>query len=199
MTIRDLIFDIPWIFIKSRLLLHGGFRTEKGLIRSYVNPSDYVLDFGCGTGQYAELFTADKYVGIDMAGPHLQYARKQYPTKTFLAFDTDFRVPYKSFFFDWILCFAVVHHIPPDGVGRFREEIMRVLKPGGRMLILDHVPVFYQGSARAKFLLSIDRGRFPRLSETVIDMFEDAVKVKEHMQMKTGPYTDYLLILEKRE
>ncbi len=199
MTIRDLIFDVPWIFVKSRSILHGGFRTEKGLIRSYINSVDHVLDFGCGTGQYSDLFDADKYVGVDLPGPHLRYAKKWYPAKTFLVFDTNFRVPWRSLSFDWVLCFAVVHHVPPNGVGRFQEEILRVLKPGGRMLIWDPTPVSRQESAWSKFLLTIDRGRFPRLPDSVIDMFRDAVRVEENRLIKAGPYNGYLLVMEKKE
>ena len=198
MTIRNLIFDIPWIFIKSRSILHGGFQTEKGLIRSHVGPKEHVLDFGCGTGQYAELFDEKRYVGIDIAGSYLRYARKQYPTKTFLGFDKNFSVPRESLFFDWVLCFAVVHHVPHEGVERFCGEILRVLRRAGQILILDHLPVSQQGNAWSKFLLSIDRGHFPRSPESVIDMFGNAVRTKEKTLIKTGPYSDYLLVLEKR-
>ena len=198
MGLRDIFFDIPWIFVKFRALLQGGFKTEKRIIRESIPRNAGVLDFGCGTGQYSELFEDDKYVGIDMQGPHLKYAKRQFPKKTFLLFDTEFTVPWKSAFFDWVICFAVVHHVPPDGTKRFREEILRLLKSKGRILIVDPVPVANQQSIWSKFLLSFDRGRFPRLPEKTIEMFGKSVKVAENNTIKIGSYTMYVLVLEKK-
>jgi len=51
-------------------------------------------------------------------------------------------VPFKDDAFDLIVCVHVLEHIPDDR--RALAEITRVLRPGGRLLLLDHV----RGSAR---------------------------------------------------
>lgn len=198
MTVRDLIFDIPWIFRKSRSILHNDFKVERGLIHSSIGKADLVLDFGCGSGQYSELIEDEKYTGVDIDGPHLGHARAWYPRKRFLAFNENFGIPCGDGSFDWVICIAVVHHIPPNGVTRFRDEILRVLRQSGRILVWDPVPVPHQEGLLSKFLFSIDRGRFPRLPEAVIGLFGDAIAVKENTRVKAGPYSGYLLILEKK-
>lgn len=198
MSIKDYIFDIPWIFIKLRAILQSGFKTEKAIIRERIPKNASVLDFGCGTGQYSELFESSKYVGVDVPGPHLNYAKRQFPKKTFITFSENFIVPSKSNFFDWVTCFAVVHHVPPDGAKVFREEVLRLLKRHGRILIVDPVPVANQKSLLSKSLLSFDRGHFPRLPRKVIEIFGKTVKVRENRTIKIGSYSMYVLVLEKK-
>jgi SAM-dependent methyltransferase len=198
MSIKDYIFDIPWIFIKLRAILQSDFKIEKSIIQEHIPKNANVLDFGCGTGQYSELFEDNKYAGVDVPGPHISYAKRRFPKKTFVTFNEDFIVPWRSSFFDWIICFAVIHHVPPEGTKVFREEILRLLKPRGKILIVDPVPVESQKSAWSKSLLSLDRGRFPRLPGKVIEIFDKTVKVKEDRTIKIGSYSMYVLVLEKK-
>ncbi len=198
MSIKDYIFDIPWIFIKLRAILQSDFKIEKSIIQEHIPKNANVLDFGCGTGQYSGLFEDNKYVGVDVHGPHLNYAKKQFSKKTFITFSENFIVPQESNLFDWITCFAVVHHVPPEGIKVFREEILRLLKRHGRILIVDPVPVPNQKSLWSKFLLSFDRGRFPRIPEKVIEVFGKTVKVEENRTVKIGSYLMYILVLEKK-
>lgn len=86
-----------------------------------------LLDVGCGTKPYRVLFTVDAYVGLDIdsdASRQRGVADHLYDGKTF---------PFGDGSFDAVLCNEVLEHVfNPD---RFLEEIARVLKPGGKLLL----------------------------------------------------------------
>ena len=195
MGLKDLIFDIPWFFVNARSVLHNGFRVERSFLAGNLSRDSKVLDFGCGTGQFSVL--AALYAGVDIEGPHIRYAQRNFPGKEFVFFGGDFSVPLESELFDAVFCIHVVHHVPPEGERVFREEVLRLLKKGGRILIADHLPVANQGNVLSKFLLSIDRGKFPRLPEQTATIFGESVRIISKENVKSGPYSMYLLVLEK--
>jgi len=93
-----------------------------------------VLDFGCGTGNYAyaikKLTTADVY-GIEPSDGMMEKA---------LAKGLDVRkgdhssIPFANGHFDFIYMTDVVHHVPD--MNTMFSELERVLKPGGLICIL---------------------------------------------------------------
>jgi SAM-dependent methyltransferase len=195
MGLKNLIFDVPWFFVNARSVLHNGFRVEKEFIAGNLSGNSKVLDFGCGTGQFSVL--AANYAGVDIEGPHIRYAMRKFPEKDFAIFGADFSVPIESERFEAVFCIHVVHHVPPDGERVFREEVLRLLKTGGRILIVDHFPIANQGSVLSRFLLSIDRGKYPRLPEETATIFGASVRMVSKEYVKSGPYSMYLLVLEK--
>ena len=82
-----------------------------------------MLDIGCGKKPYKDFFSTTKYIGIDIEGsPNL--ADEIYDGKT---------IPFPNETFDSVLCTQVFEHIfTPD---TFINEIARVLKPGGKLLL----------------------------------------------------------------
>lgn len=199
MTLKDFIFDIPWIFIGVRSLMQSGFKKEKKIIRENVPRDAKVLDFGCGTGQYAVLFDENSYYGVDIKGPSLEYAKRTFSNKTFLHFDDDFRVSLASDSFDWIICSAVIHHIPPSGETRFKSEIVRLLNKDGKILIIDIFPNAHQRTTLGRFLVSADRGKYPRMPEQTVRLFGEKMKSEKMQVIKAGPYLMYVLVLKKSE
>jgi ubiquinone/menaquinone biosynthesis C-methylase UbiE len=104
-----------------------------------------VLDVGCGTGTIAML--AKKTVGpegrvdgID-ASPDMiaRAAAKARRTGLQIGFSTApaQRLPFKDGEFDIVLSSLMFHHLPKKGREEFGREVFRVLKPGGRALIVD--------------------------------------------------------------
>ncbi|KKK50861.1 hypothetical protein LCGC14_3120790 [marine sediment metagenome] len=47
------------------------------------------------------------------------------------------KLPYSAASFDTVFCTRVLHHIPKDARARAITEIRRVMKPGGRVVIVD--------------------------------------------------------------
>ncbi len=86
-----------------------------------------VLDAGAGEGQYADCFTRQKYIGVDLA---IGDAEWDYSRLDAIADLT--ALPFREDSFDACLNIVTLEHVrDPQTVLR---EIHRVLKPGGKLL-----------------------------------------------------------------
>lgn len=105
-------------------------------------PAGEGLDVGCGTGVLAARLAAAGYrmSGVDPSEGMLAVLRERFPeVDAAPASGTD--LPYDDASFDLVLCVAVLHHVAdPEGVRRTLEEMVRVSRPGGRVLVWDHNP-----------------------------------------------------------
>jgi ubiquinone/menaquinone biosynthesis C-methylase UbiE len=110
-----------------------------------IQPGDRVLEVGCGTGDVAIAACAPagqhgSVSGIDAGSEMIAVARAK-AARAGLAID--FRVEpiealtYPDATFDIVLSSLMMHHLPDDLKRQGLAEMARVLKPGGRLLIVD--------------------------------------------------------------
>jgi ubiquinone/menaquinone biosynthesis C-methylase UbiE len=107
-----------------------------------IQPGEQVLEVGCGTGDVALAASAQAgaVVGIDPAPEMIAVARAKAAR---LAPAVDFQVgviealPFPDAAFDVVLSSLMMHHLPDDLKREGIAEIARVLKPGGRLVIVD--------------------------------------------------------------
>jgi SAM-dependent methyltransferase len=95
-----------------------------------------VLDLGCGTAPYREdiLLVADEYVGVDWPGT-------MHDTRRVDVFaDLSLPLPFPAECADTVTVFKVLEHLREPAL--FLGECFRVLRPGGRLIIL--VPFLHQ-------------------------------------------------------
>lgn len=129
------------------LLLFGQEKAfRKNIIRSAAIPSGAaVLDVGCGTGTLAlmakeEVGEQGKVFGIDAAPEMIEVARQKSLQQNG---DVNFQqavieaLPFEDATFDVVLSSLMFHHLPTDLKKKGLAEIYRVLKPNGRLLIVD--------------------------------------------------------------
>lgn len=105
-------------------------------------PKGTALDVGCGTGVLAERLAAAGYemTGVDPSEGMLRVLEQRGSrVRGVKGSGTSLEFPDDSF--DLVYCVAVMHHIAAaDDVRRTLAEMVRVAKPGGRVLIWDHNP-----------------------------------------------------------
>jgi ubiquinone/menaquinone biosynthesis C-methylase UbiE len=106
------------------------------VFQDYVNDGDKVLDLGCGNGRLVDLLKTKKidYLGTDYSQGLIDCATKNYPDKKFEVQDAlNLSLPENSF--DVVLCVSVLNHIPKKFQQKFIENVYKVLKPGGLLLL----------------------------------------------------------------
>jgi SAM-dependent methyltransferase len=99
------------------------------------------LDVGCGPGE------TDVYLlphvgelhGVDVSAELVERAAVTNPSATYLAYDGS-ALPYDDETFDLAFAICVVHHVPPTNWRRFVDEMARVVRPGGIVVIAEHNP-----------------------------------------------------------
>lgn len=100
------------------------------------------LDVGCGTGVLAQRLVAMGFemTGVDPSEGMLEVMRARSDLVTAVhGSATD--LPFASDSFDLVMTVAVMHHIAdPGDIRTALAEMVRVVKPGGTLLIWDHNP-----------------------------------------------------------
>ena len=86
-----------------------------------------LLDVGCGTKPYQELFNVSSYTGLDLDS---EASRKRAVADCFYDGNT---IPFNDNKFDSILCNQVFEHVFNPDV--FLSELRRIIKPGGKLLL----------------------------------------------------------------
>ena len=116
-----------------RLLGLRMFRPKKGMS---------ILDVGCGTGSYLEFFKKFQcsLFGIESSPAMLAIAKERLGGGADLYHGSAADMPYPDQSFDLIVSMLVLHEI--DHLIRLTviDEIKRVLKPSGKILLIDFNP-----------------------------------------------------------
>ena len=118
---------------------------ERMVSLARLRVGESVLDVGCGTGSLA--IAAKRAVGgggkvdaIDASPEMIERASRK---ATRAGVDVALRLaaveslPFPDAHFDVVLSTLMMHHLPSATRGQAAREIRRVLKPGGRVLVVD--------------------------------------------------------------
>lgn len=95
-----------------------------------------ILDIGCWSGQYEKLayeFT-EKFFAIDPNPQAISQAKKNLPKVSFQTARAN-KLPFSNSSFDVVCLLDVLEHIPKSEIASSLEEIRRVLKKGGRLIL----------------------------------------------------------------
>lgn len=106
---------------------------EPGLLTAFVNPGDLVLDVAGGTGFNAEFLRVprEKYVCLDFSRSGLTVVLSRRRGSAVQCDCT--RIPIRDHGVDVVLCsWSLEHFLRP---GEVLAEMLRVLRPGGRIMI----------------------------------------------------------------
>ncbi len=115
------------------------------LIVSIINHSPgKILDVGCGTATLTIMlkkeFPAASVTGIDGDGKILAIADKKIKEAKLninLKEALSFKLPFADNHFDVVVSSLMLHHLSDDDKQKTLHEIIRVLRPGGQLIIAD--------------------------------------------------------------
>lgn len=130
-----------WLFTLAR---ETDFR-EKMLRFAALQPGESVLDIGCGTGTLAiaakrQVGAEGAVSGVDASPEMLARAEKKARR---VGVDVSFKngfaqsLPFEAAQFEVVLSTVMLHHLPKSSRQEMAGEVRRVLKPGGRVLVID--------------------------------------------------------------
>lgn len=99
---------------------------------SFLTRKGRILDNGCGIGNMIEMLSSEDVVGLDISEKMLIKAKTR--GKKVLRGDS-MHLPFANCSFDIVLGRSLLHHLPDPAQGV--DEMHRVLKRGGELLIVD--------------------------------------------------------------
>lgn len=157
-----------------------------------------VLEIGCGLGtdgaQFAE--AGADYTGVDLTEAAVELARRRFELfdlpGTFKTADAE-NLPFPDESFDLVYSHGVLHHTPETG--KAIQEIHRVLRPGGRAVVM----LYHRGSYNYRVNISLLRRAGAQLLkwETGIKLVnritgEPLESLREHARLLNTERESYL-------
>lgn len=112
---------------------------ELALLEAFADaagPGAVILDAGCGAGRMSR-YLADRghqVEGVDLSPAMVEQARRHHPDLAFRVGSLD-RLPYPDGRFTGVLLWYSVIHTPPADLPTLMAEAVRVLAPGGQLLV----------------------------------------------------------------
>ena len=195
--IRDSLASNPRLFSFLRKVIELGFIKEKTIITQSLKTGkdQKILDIGCGTGEFSGLFNKENYTGIDINKEYINFAKTK-NKKNFLVMDaTDLKFADNTF--DAILIMAVLHHLELTGMERVLSEAKRVLKPNGKILILEDAKLEGQDGMLTKLVQKFDKGAFIREPGEYQRIALRYFQFLRDWSFRSGACTYYGMLLEK--
>ncbi len=119
------------------------FQPSHEMLLELLGPADRrLLDIGCGTGRFAtrvlERWPRTQVWGLDLSEGMLGQGQAHCPevgSRLHLVRGDSERLPFADDVFDVVTCTHSFHHYPRQE--RVIAEMHRVLRPGGRLLLID--------------------------------------------------------------
>jgi ubiquinone/menaquinone biosynthesis C-methylase UbiE len=132
--------------MKLYLFPHYKRFRKRTIDAAMIAPGDAILDFGCGVGLLEEfivprLSDGGKVVGVDIGHELINIARSRFASTDdrceFTVIDPSGQLPFASHSFDLVVSNLVLHLLTRVQKETVLKEFLRVLKPGGRLVMAE--------------------------------------------------------------
>lgn len=210
--------------MENLLARHAGFYLHPSkrweypwaLERAGLSKCRHVLDVGCGASIFP-LFLVRRGVAVTAMDPFLPESLRMPadPCPAYVRGRMQ-QLPFRSRAFDAVFCISVIEHLPVSDMHAALEEMARVLKPGGRLLLTTdytrdaHETIWYEGPGD-RFAVDwniFDRAGLDRLLDAAnglevdgeLDLTADWPRIRREMRGFHGyPYTSVGIAFRKQD
>jgi SAM-dependent methyltransferase len=119
--------------------MSGVYATLASLVRGTAAPAT-VVDVGCGPGWWVHHLQSlgPRCLGIDLSPAMVELARVNVPSARFTV-GSILDIPVPTTTAEGVVCWYVLHHLPDDSIDAALKELVRILVPGGILLIGGHL------------------------------------------------------------
>lgn len=157
-----------------------------------------LLDVGCGIGIIHPLIGPQfrSLHGVDVSQSSIDEAKARFPQYRYDAYDGD-TLPCADGSLDMTLAICVFHHVPPALWQQLANEMMRVLRPGGLALVIEHNP-WNPVTRRIVNSCPIDADAVLLTRPKTLALFKaaGAVRVTARSILSIPPKTDFLMTVD---
>ena len=130
----------PWFDLLDLGLEYGRYRTMRAAVFGCVREAQNLLDCGAGTGRNAAFYPPDaRVIPFDLSMEMLQRAQLRMKPGTPIVQADAMQLPFASQSFDAATATFLFCVLPDELQEDAIREICRVLKPGGRLVLLEYV------------------------------------------------------------
>lgn len=166
-------------------------------IRQVLNAqADYrdVLDLGGGTGRILTLLdSACKYYCLDNESPKLLQFRKHTHDGMAILGDATM-APIAGASMDLVICIAVSHHLNDAELQSMLKEILRILRPAGRLIFFD--PLWVSQWIPGRLLWWFDRGSHPRPKAVLLNILTGHLRIVHQERIRLAH--EYVLLVASK-
>lgn len=193
------IDDLPW-----------EIKEAPSEIREYIEANrvegGHALDAGCGTGNFSVFLAKNGFTvtGVDYSEKAIAIAQErsqetQLPITYVRADLTQLGKALPNSQFDLILDYKVAHHLPEDELRIYIEECLKLLKTGGRILLIGYSNKDSDAAGGQSAIGKFGNEMFYRSVDEMRELYKQFTEIsyKEVMLGKRLNHAGYCFVFEK--
>lgn len=167
---------------------------------SGARPGDRVLDVGCGTGYLTRLMAeavapGGTAIGVDPSVEAITHAGQQdHPDNCTFAEGHAEALDAPDSSFDVVVSSLMVHHLPDTLRPRAVDEMFRVLRPGGSVLVAEFRP---PASRIGRGLISALTGH-RAMAENRVDLLDPMLRAAGFEHLRSGDLRPWITYVHAR-
>ncbi len=166
-------------------------------VRSLLEPGEglTLLDVACGSGDLFDVTQPCRYIGTDIDQRRVRHAAQDRLTAHVVS-DAR-RLAFATRSADRILAAGLFHHVADDTATDVLAEMARVLKPGGRVVVLDATWPRRWYNVTGLVARQLDDGRFVRQPGEYARLFGAAFEIRSLEYLSRLTLGFILAVLER--
>ena len=154
-------------FVEGGRLTEESIRAALARAGAPLDSLEAILDFGCGCGRVLRRWHGldARICGTDLSKSAIKWCRAHLP---FVEVDVNGLEPpltYGDASFDLVYAMSVLTHLPVKTQLAWRDELGRVLRPGGHLLLTVHGEAYYEQLTNEERLIYAEGGCVVRWGE----------------------------------
>ncbi|BCL61009.1 hypothetical protein DGMP_17020 [Desulfomarina profundi] len=174
------ILNSPFVYQMAQNILAPGAqfilcRKLNNLHETLIAKPGPILDIGCGPASWLWKVNL-KPIGLDIQH---EYSNAFQQVTNVAVTGSALLLPFKKNSFGAVFSLGVLHHLKDNDVAVMVQEMLRVCRPGGNLVVMDAVlPQRKALRPLAELIRNLDRGQYMRHEEKIKDLLKPIGKWK---------------------